>query len=117
MIKIYSGGEKITYTAGDTFEISVSSAEGFEEKSTLLFQVAKSENEEFLVNSAFDLINDEFIIILTDEEKGKLPIGEYIYKLVLINEKSEVVTQKSGELVVKWGAWYGRYDFIGTKQK
>ena len=43
MIKIYSGGEKITYTKGDTFEISVSSAEGFGEESTLRFQVAKNE--------------------------------------------------------------------------
>lgn len=104
MIKIYSGGEKITYTKGDTFEISVSSAEGFGEESTLRFQVAKNEQEELLIDTAFPLKDTEFNIVLTDEEKEKLSIGEYIYKLVLISGKGEIITQKSGEFTVKWGA-------------
>ena len=104
MIKIYSGGDKITYTAGDTFEISVSSAEGFPAGATLRFQVAKDELAELLIDSDFNLTGEGFIISLKNEEKEKLPIGEYIYKLVLVGVDGEIVTQKSGELIVKWGA-------------
>ena len=104
MIKIYSGGDKITYTVGDTFEISVSSAEGFDAGMTLKFQIAKSEDMPLLIDTVFELENTEFSVTLTDEEKEKLPIGEYIYKFVLISQDGEIITQKSGELIVKWGA-------------
>lgn len=104
MINIYSGGEKITYTAGDSFEISVSSVDGFSNDVRLKFQVAKNESESLLIDAVFELDNDEFSVVLTDEEKEKLIIGDYVYKLVLVTKSGEIVTQKSGELIVKWGA-------------
>ena len=104
MIQIYSAGDKITYTAGDSFEITVSSADGFPIGAILKLQVAKNEIEPLLIDTIFELENEKFYVVLTDAEKEKLPIGEYIYKLVLVSKTGEIVTQKSGEMIVKWGA-------------
>lgn len=104
MIKIYSGGEKISYTAGDTFILNVSAAEGFEENSSLKFCIAKNEASEYVIDSDFSLTDGRFTIGLTDEEKSKLQIGDYIYKMTVVGGDGKIVTQKSGEFTVKWGA-------------
>ena len=104
MIKIYCGGENITCTAGDTFSIDITTADGFEPGTTLEFQVAQNEQEDSLIEKIFDLSSGEFEIVLSEEEIKKLPIGNYIYKLTVIDPGGIISTRKSGELTVKWGA-------------
>lgn len=104
MLNIYSGGEKITYSTGDTFELSVSNAEEFEKGAQLRFVISKDENEPYLIDCNYSLEDCCFEISLSDEDKEKLCIGKYIYKIIIITADDKVVTQKSGEIVVKWGA-------------
>ena len=103
MVLIYSNGEKITYTAGDTFLIEVSSDEGFDEGAQLKLQIAESETAPLLVDATFNQVNGSFDVALTSREKEKLTLGNYIYKLVLVNVSGEIITQKSGDFIVKWG--------------
>ncbi len=104
MIRIYSGGEKISYTSGDTFLLTAESCQGFEEDAHLRFQVAENEKSEMLIDSMFDLEEGVFNIELTSEQTEKLVFGNYVYRLVLLGADGSVVTRKSGELEVKWGA-------------
>ena len=104
MINIYLGGDKISYTAGDTFLLAVGSLDGFAQGSRLKFCVAENEDSLNLIEKEFYLENEAFCVELTAEESDRLKRGEYIYKMVVINESGETETQKSGELTVKWGA-------------
>lgn len=104
MINIYLGGEKIAYTAGDTFFISVSSTEGFSQGSRLKFCVAENEESDNVIEKEFLLEDDGFKVELLPEETEKLKLGEYIYKMVVVTDSGDMETQKSGELYVKWGA-------------
>ena len=103
MIIIYSDGELITYTAGDTFSLNVSATDEFEQGSKLNFQVAENEQAESVINKIFDLTEDGFEITLSKEETEMLPIGNYIYKIVILDLNGKITTRKSGELIVKWG--------------
>ncbi len=103
MVLIYSNGEKITYTAGDTFLMEVSSDEGFDEGAQLKLQIAESETAPLIVDATFSQINGGFAVTLSEREKEKLTLGNYIYKLVLVSIAGEIITQKSGDLIVKWG--------------
>lgn len=104
MVLIYSNGDKITYTAGDTFLMEVSSDEGFEDGAQLKLQIAESETAPLLVDATFNQVDGGFEVTLSDREKEKLTLGNYIYKLVLVSVAGEIITQKSGDLIVKWGA-------------
>ncbi|MBR6523639.1 MAG: hypothetical protein IKT39_03395 [Clostridia bacterium] len=102
MIKIYSGGEKISCSTEDTFLLTVDSENGFEAGTSLKFQVAKDEDGELLIDKIFSPDGATFQIELTEEEKPAL--GEYVYRIVLMSADKSVITQKSGQLEVKWGA-------------
>lgn len=104
MIKIFSGGEKISCSMEDTFSLAIESENGFESGTKLKFQVAENEDGELLVDKIFTLNGTIFQIKLIKEEKEKLGLGEYIYRIVLLSPDESVITQKSGELEVKWGA-------------
>lgn len=104
MLRIFSGGEQISYTAGDSFMLCVSADDGFAEGTRLYFQVAENENAGYIIDKIFALAGDGFEIVLTQDESEKLSIGNYIYKLVVVDAEDIVITRKSGELIVKWGA-------------
>lgn len=103
MIIIYSDGEHITYTAGDTFSVDVSATDEFEQGTKLNFQVAKNEQAESVINKMFDLTVGGFEIVLSKEETEMIPIGNYIYKIAILDLSGKITTRKSGELIVKWG--------------
>ena len=98
-------GSRIEYTAGDTFRISVTAKGGFNENSQLRFIAAKDENSENLIDNTYDLTGEgEFCIHLQDKDIQKLKAGsDYVYKLTLLTADGVIVTQKSGDLTVKWG--------------
>lgn len=104
MIKIFSDGEKISCSTEDTFLLTVESESGFEADVTLKFQVAENEESQMLVDKIFTPSGTLFKIELTKEEKQKLSLGEYVYRIILLGPDGSVITQKSGELEVKWGA-------------
>lgn len=102
MIKIFSGGAKISCSTEDSFLLTVQSENGFEPNVTLKFQVAENEDSELLIDKSFSLKGTYFQVELTKEEKPGL--GEYIYRIMLLSPDGSVITQKSGEFEVKWGA-------------
>ncbi len=103
MTEIYNFGEKIAYTQGDTFELEVSS-DNFETGDTCLFVIAEDESAEPVIKATFSLQDGSFTITLTSSERGKLDLGNYIYKIVITSLNGEVITRKSGNFIVKWGA-------------
>ena len=103
MITIYNFGEKIAYTKGDTFELEVN-GDNFETGDTCLFVVAEYENAEPVISSTFEMIGESFKIALSEQERKRLELGSYIYKIVISSIRGEVLTQKSGDFIVKWGA-------------
>lgn len=103
MISIYSNGEKITYTAGDTFLMGVSSDDGFDEGAQLKLQIAENETAPLLIDATFTQVDGGFNVTLTSSEKRRLTLGDYIYKLVLVSASGDILTQKSGDFIVKWG--------------
>lgn len=96
----------IEYTKDDTFEMTVTSDGGFAGGSQLVFVIAQGEESVPAVNQSYDLNSDGgFTVTLSAEDKARLPIKEsYIYKLVLKESDGTVITQKSGNFTVKWGA-------------
>lgn len=103
MTEIYENGKKIAYTQGDTFELEVNS-ENFETGDTCLFIISENESAEPVVKSTFALSNGSFSLSLTSAEKNRLIVGNYIYKVVVTALDGTVVTTKSGDFIVKWGA-------------
>lgn len=95
----------IEYTKGDTFELSVESESGFEDGSTLRFVIAENEAVSPNLDNIYSLCSDGmFIITFSEEDKRKLNIMPYIYKLTLINAGGRITTRLSGDFIVKWGA-------------
>lgn len=95
----------ISYTKGDTFNLEVRAMHGFKEGSTLRLTVALKETTEPIISNVYSLGEDgKFLITLDEDEREMLPLGDYIYKITLIDEQSTIITQKSGKFMVKWGA-------------
>lgn len=103
MLRIING-TNIEYTKDDTFSMGVSSKNELEEGSQLRFIVARSETSEPIIYNLYDLVDGKFTVTLSNEDKEKLSINPYIYKLTLLSANGSVMTQKSGEFIVKWGA-------------
>ncbi len=102
MLKVLENN--ISYTKGDTFELKVSSKTGFSDGSHLRFTVSENEAGEPLVERSYSLSGDAFLVTLTDEDKRRLEIGSYIYKISIVSVAGVIVTEASGDFLVKWGA-------------
>lgn len=102
MIKLLNEGKTIEYTQGDTFEL-VMTKEDANENIKLRFVVALDEASSPIIDEQYQYTNDKFIIALTPSEINRLPIGNYIFKMSFINEYGKIVTDFSGDLIVKWG--------------
>lgn len=96
----------IEYTYGDTFSLTIYPADEaeFTTGMQLRFVIAETEESEYIIDKLIN-INDDltFTINLLDDEKAKLPIKEYVYKISII-KNGVIETQKSGYFTVKWGA-------------
>lgn len=106
MIKINKTTGDISYTKDDTFKIIVYQKyeNTFDASSKLRFVIAETEESDYIIDKTFNVNeNLNFTLILTDKERAKLNIDNYIYKMVLLKDNN-VVTQISGHLEVKWGA-------------
>ena len=106
MIEISKYNGDISYTKGDTFKLPITPAfEGaFTEGTQLRFVISLTEMSEPTIDKTFD-INDDltFTLTLSSDEISKLNIADYLYKMTLIKNNT-IVTEKSGNFYVKWGA-------------
>lgn len=105
MVKIFQSGERIEYTQGDTFLIRISPEDGdvFPVGSTLEFVVAVESNKTPVIKNTYDLTDGVFDVSFSNKDR-EVPYGNYLYKMVLSAVDGTIVTQKSGEFEVKWGA-------------
>lgn len=100
-----SNNSNIEYTTGDTFKIIVSSDTSFLAGSVLRFQIAENNGDSVVINNNYNLSDSgDFTISLTTSETAKLVIGDYVYRITIIDADRDITTEKSGNFKVKWGA-------------
>lgn len=96
---------RIEYTKDDTFELTVFADNEIDAGTKLRFIIAKSETQEPIIDILYEMNNQaEFGIFFSEDEKKKILIGDYLYKMILIGVDGSVITQLSGDFIVKWGA-------------
>ena len=104
MITIVCGTD-IEYTKGDTFSLDITTSGGFDENSQLTFIVAENENSQVLIENSYSLNSENaFTITISPTDSAKLNYDNYIYKMILHAPNGDIITQKSGNFKVKWGA-------------
>lgn len=95
----------IEYTKGDTFVLNVTTPNGFDTGTQLDLIISDNENNTPIINNTYSLNSDnEFAVTLTPAETNTLSYQNYLYKLTLHTPEGEIITQKSGNFKVKWGA-------------
>ena len=95
---------RIEYTQGDTFDLTVSADTAIDSGTQLRLVIAKDEKSNAVVDNTYNLnANGDFTMFFSEENKKALIIGDYIYKLVLLSVDGSILTQKSGDFIVKWG--------------
>lgn len=92
----------IEYTHGDSFNLNVSSDIGIPGGAILRMQI-NTDEETNIINTTFSQGENGFDIELTADQRSLLPVGNYIYRLSVV-DGADIVTEKSGNLKVKWGA-------------
>lgn len=105
MLKI-TNKKNIEYTLGDTFSLKVGSKteDGLKAGMQLCFRVAASESSDYIIDKTINISDDlTFTITLNEEEKSRLSINTYHYKMTVLSDNTKI-TQKSGYFEVKWGA-------------
>ena len=103
MIKIKDN--TIEYTKGDTFDLIVDASSEFLEGDTLRLIIAESETAGPNIDNTYALSSDGvFILTFSEQDKKKLEIKPYVYKLILGDINNRIITQVSGDFLVKWGA-------------
>ena len=93
----------ISATDIDTFQIAVET-DSYEEGQTLQFQISESETAEPIINKIFSAEDAVFTVVLTENEKNRLSLENYLYRMTLLDTNGEKITTMSGNLTMKWGA-------------
>ncbi len=104
MLNIIDFGRSIKYTKGDTFELLVSTDGTYGDGTVLELQIAENENSDILINHAEVMKRNAFVVRFSEEEKEKLELGDYIYRLRVLQPEGGIQTQLSGEFSVVWGS-------------
>ena len=91
----------IFYTKGDTFRLFITSSDD-DTIYVLRFQVARNAGADIIIDKTVQPNNEVYTVELNEEEKQSLDIGDYVYRVSLIDQ-TDVITQKSGNITVKWG--------------
>ena len=69
------------------------------------FIVAENENSVPIIENTYNLNSESgFTVTLTSTDTNKFNYTDYIYKMTLHTPEGEIITQKSGNFKVKWGA-------------
>lgn len=99
-------GLNIEYSKGDTFSFIFESSDAIPEGSTLRMQISPNGNvNNVILEKKFNVSDNKFNILLSNEEVDGLNIDEvYQYRFTFIDVNGNVITNISGNLIVKWGA-------------
>jgi len=99
-----SNNGNLSWSVSDTVNFSVEAEDQFIAGDQLTFEVAENQENAVIVSQTFQLTGDKFIVDLPSSERAKLPVGTYVYRMILSHADGKVVTEQSGVLYVKWGA-------------
>lgn len=107
MIKVINDST-ISYTKNDTFNWTLPIV-GAEEDSQIVFIIAEKDTDDsednYIVNNSYPVYNANSVtLILMQEDRSKLLIGDYYYKMIYVRPTGERTTIQSGQFNVKWGA-------------
>ena len=95
----------ITYTKDDAFELTVELDGEINAEDRLKLVIAKDETSTPRIENTYALNEYEaFYMSFSNEDKKALDVGDYKYKIVLMKADGRVITQQSGDFIVKWGA-------------
>lgn len=105
MIKVFQKGKRIEYTRGDTFLMRIfpKSGKTFPEGSTLEFIIADESTKQNVIDNTYSLSEDGFVVDFSKKDT-EIPIGDYVYKMILRTVEGIVITQKSGDFAAIWEA-------------
>lgn len=105
MLRMIEKTENLIYPVGDTFAFSVEPKVGsFADGSTLELIISRDIDSEPLIDNTYSLAVTAFNVDLSESDRKKLTIGNYIYKFILKGIDGTVFTQLSGNLYVTWEA-------------
>lgn len=96
--------KNIVWSVSDTFSLPITDVNGFSEGDTLIFQVATNTSAMPIINNSYSLVDGRFMIELSVSDRAKLPIGEYIYRIIVNSIDGSITTESSGEFKAVWGA-------------
>ena len=99
-------GLDIEYTKGDTFSFNIECEDEIPEGSTMRLQISPNGNvNNIILYKNFNTNNNMFSVTLTQDETELLNIDEvYQYRFTFIDIYGNIITNISGNLIVKWGA-------------
>lgn len=105
-IKETKTGINIEYSKGDTFEFTISSEEVIPDGTTMRLQISPNgDTDDVLIEKTYSLKDNRFYITLDKSDISKLDINHlYQYRLTLFAIDGSIMTNVSGNLLVKWGA-------------
>ncbi len=105
-IKETKTGTDIEYSKGDTFEFTVSSTDILPDGTSIRFQISQNgDTDDILLEKTYALKDNRFYITLDNTDIAKLDINNlYQYRLTLFSIDNSIMTNVSGNLLVKWGA-------------
>lgn len=94
----------INYSLGDSFIMPVTNDEPYNDDDKLTFVVSENETSEPAVEKTFSPAGGVFTVNLSKASLAALPVGVYLYKIIITDIYGNTVTQKSGNFYVNWGA-------------
>ncbi len=108
MITITKNSEtnaEISFSIAEDFKLEITiDDETLTENDTLLFEVAKNDTGANIIEKRISALNNSFSVIISDAEKKRLTVGNYIYRMTVKRASLENMTYISGNLRVNWGA-------------
>lgn len=96
-------GANLSYPYGDDFTLDITVDDYTENIKKVRLQIAKNGVDDILIDTTVDIIGEGAAFNLSNAAKAKLDIGNYVYRLSLLDEGGRTDTEKSGVLTVQWG--------------
>ena len=91
----------ILYSLGNTLKIPISDSDGRSGSATL--EINSDPHEAAVISQTVSVLNGEGVFELSEDEKKKLKIGNYVYRIIFTDTDS-ITTEWSGIFAVIYGA-------------
>lgn len=93
----------LLYAHGDDFSLDISIGDYTDNIQKIRLQIAKNGVDDIIIDTNTTITNGNASFILSDVQKQKLELANYVYRISLIDSDGKIDTEKSGILKVKWG--------------